>query len=266
MPSNKGMRYPATETATNQKWAPKGPIKGDLCTVRGPKAPDLRKHCARGGTRTAFQPLQTLDSRPNIRNPGQSSTGTAQSVTQSVDTVHTPILLTKGLPQTAAPRVDSVRRYFAQKHLILLEKFNRGCDQVLPQPDAGSRARRTARSATNGRIRRVVQPPTSPRRDWPYPASRIRAAPSGPPRPGSALNFQLRTSPQNPGLDKECRAWFWAHSAGRVWSITTNGTRPALRGRELLDPTRSGYRTSSMRGSTSAGVLAAGFRFCCVVH
>jgi hypothetical protein len=74
--------------------------------------------------------------------------------------------------------------YFAQKHLILLEKFTRGCDQVLPPPDADSRARRTARSATNGRIRRVVQPPTSTRRDWPYPASRIRAVPRGPPAPG----------------------------------------------------------------------------------
>jgi hypothetical protein len=46
---------------------------------------------ARGGTRTGLLPLQTLGSPENKGNPGQSGTGTAQFVTQSVDTVHTPI-------------------------------------------------------------------------------------------------------------------------------------------------------------------------------
>ena len=49
-----------------------------------------------------------------------------------------PILPTKGLPQTAAPRIDRVRRFFALKNLILLEKFNRGCNRVLPAPVAES--------------------------------------------------------------------------------------------------------------------------------
>jgi hypothetical protein len=89
------------------------------------KAPDLWKHCARGGTRTGFHPLQTLDSRRNIRNPGQSGTGTAQSAAQSVDTVHTPVLPTRGLTQTAAPPLDRVRRFFVLKNSILLEKYNR---------------------------------------------------------------------------------------------------------------------------------------------
>ena len=54
----------------------------------GTKKPRSRETRARGGTRTGFQPLQTLDSRRNIRNPAQSGTGKAQSVTQSVDTVY----------------------------------------------------------------------------------------------------------------------------------------------------------------------------------
>ena len=44
---------------------------------------------ARGGTRTAFPPLQTLGNPENIGNPAQSGTGTTQSKTQSVDIVHT---------------------------------------------------------------------------------------------------------------------------------------------------------------------------------
>ena len=63
-----------------------------VSTPNGEKAPDLRKHCARGGTQTAFPPPQTLDSRGNIRNPGESGPGTTQSETQSVYFVHTSIL------------------------------------------------------------------------------------------------------------------------------------------------------------------------------
>ena len=51
-----------------------------------------------------------------MRNPGQSGTGPAQSATQSVDTVHTPKSPHEGLPQTAAPRIDRVRRFRAQKN------------------------------------------------------------------------------------------------------------------------------------------------------
>lgn len=42
------------------------------------------------------------------------------------------------------------------------------------------------------------QPPAPSQRDRPCPASRIRAAPRRPPGKGTALNFQLKTSPQNP--------------------------------------------------------------------
>jgi hypothetical protein len=45
---------------------------------------------ARGGTRTAFQPLQTLDSPGNMRNPARSDPHTTQSDAQSVHSVHTP--------------------------------------------------------------------------------------------------------------------------------------------------------------------------------
>ena len=63
-------------------------------------------------------------------------------------TLSTPrILPTRGLPQTAAPRIDRVRRFFALKNLILLEKFNRGCNRVLPALVAESWACSAACSA-----------------------------------------------------------------------------------------------------------------------
>ncbi|MCB5292368.1 hypothetical protein BJQ90_01803 [Arthrobacter sp. SO3] len=51
-----------------------------------------------------------------------------------------PNLPTIGLPQTAAPRMDRVRRFFALKDLIPLEKSNLGCNRVLPALGANSRA------------------------------------------------------------------------------------------------------------------------------
>jgi hypothetical protein len=57
---------------------------------------------ARGGTRTAFQPLKTLGSSGNIRNPGQSATGTAQSEGQGVHIVHTKFLTLLSSPVGAA--------------------------------------------------------------------------------------------------------------------------------------------------------------------
>ena len=61
-----------------------------MSTPNGEKAPDLRKHCAQGGTQTAFPPPQTLDSRGNMRIPAQSGTGTARSEAEIVYFVHTP--------------------------------------------------------------------------------------------------------------------------------------------------------------------------------
>ena len=56
---------------------------------RPQKAPDLRKHCAQGGTRTAFPPLQSLGTPGIMRNPDRSDRCTAQSEAKSVDIVHT---------------------------------------------------------------------------------------------------------------------------------------------------------------------------------
>jgi hypothetical protein len=58
------------------------------CTFRGQKATHLRKHCARGGTRTAFSALKTLGTRENMRNPKQYGSSTSRSEAQSVDDVH----------------------------------------------------------------------------------------------------------------------------------------------------------------------------------
>ena len=58
-------------------------------TKKHQQAPDIGKHCARGGTRTGLQAAETLGSRRNKRNPGQSGTGTAQSEAQGVHIVHT---------------------------------------------------------------------------------------------------------------------------------------------------------------------------------
>ena len=52
-----------------------------------------------------------------------------------------PFLPTRGLPQTAAPRSDRARRFFALKNLLLPEKFTRGCNRVLPALCAAARTR-----------------------------------------------------------------------------------------------------------------------------
>ena len=62
------------------------------------QASDLRKICARGGTRTTFQSLKTPGTRENIRNPGRSEACTTRSEPKSVNIVHTsfrPISLTR---------------------------------------------------------------------------------------------------------------------------------------------------------------------------
>lgn len=50
--------------------------------------------CARGGTRTVFQPLKTLGKSENMQNPEQSEVSKTRSRAESVDNVHT---LTFGL-------------------------------------------------------------------------------------------------------------------------------------------------------------------------
>jgi hypothetical protein len=52
------------------------------------KALDLGKHCARGGTRTGFHPLNFRHSPENLRNPA-SGASTSRSEAQGVHIVHT---------------------------------------------------------------------------------------------------------------------------------------------------------------------------------
>jgi hypothetical protein len=78
-----------------------------LSTQKNEKASDLRKHCARGGTRTTFQPLQTLGTRENMRNKGQSEGCLAQYEAKSVDIVHTHF---RGAETTGAPDAWKSRR------------------------------------------------------------------------------------------------------------------------------------------------------------
>jgi hypothetical protein len=73
------------------------------------EASDLRKYCARGGTRTAFQPLKTLGTPENIRNPSQSDRCTTQSGAKSVDIVNTALLtdFVKLQPTARAPQLGA---------------------------------------------------------------------------------------------------------------------------------------------------------------
>ncbi|MET3952521.1 hypothetical protein ABIB29_003384 [Arthrobacter sp. UYEF36] len=66
------------------------------------KAPDLRKHCARGGTRTGFQPPNFRHSPENLANPAQSGTSTTRSEAQGVYIVHTHFLARFAAPNHAA--------------------------------------------------------------------------------------------------------------------------------------------------------------------
>jgi len=64
-----------------------------LSTVIRQKASDLRKHCARGETRTAFQPVQIVGTPENISAPSQSGRYATQSEAKSVDSVNTSFCL-----------------------------------------------------------------------------------------------------------------------------------------------------------------------------
>jgi hypothetical protein len=76
--------FPQTQTPRSQA----------LSTVIRQKASDLRKHCARGGTRTAFQPVQIVGTPENISAPSQSGRYATQSEAKSVDSVNTSFLST----------------------------------------------------------------------------------------------------------------------------------------------------------------------------
>ena len=110
-------------------------------TKRHQKAPEQGKHVPEVGLEPGsspckhWTPAQTSGIRP-------SPAPVRPSPRPKVWTLSTPPLLpTKGLPQTAAPRIDRVRRFFALKNLILLEKYNGGCNRVLPALVTDSRER-----------------------------------------------------------------------------------------------------------------------------
>jgi hypothetical protein len=74
---------------------------GGFVHTQPPNSPlDLWKHCARDGTRTVFQALQTPGTRENTGNPKQSGGFTGYSEARSVDIVHTPF-----------PRADAWERH-----------------------------------------------------------------------------------------------------------------------------------------------------------
>ena len=140
------MRPSATATAREQKSPRRGPAVNRLCTLRGPPAPQQGKHVPEVGLEPGSSPCkhgppaETYGIRP-------SPAPVRPSPRPKVWTLSTPPIPHPG-PQTAAPRIHRVRRSFALKNLILLEKFNCGCSRVLPAPVAESWACGTACSAS----------------------------------------------------------------------------------------------------------------------
>jgi hypothetical protein len=88
-------------------------ISQALYTLNGQQASDLRKHCARGGTRTGFHALTTRHSPNNIRNPVQSGTSTTRSEAQGVHNVHTSFL------PALAPPIKLLKRTSGRSSRVL---------------------------------------------------------------------------------------------------------------------------------------------------
>jgi hypothetical protein len=83
---------PPRRQAEAEKPASEGPEQGQCPHIKA-KTPLTRGCCARGGTRTGFQALQTPGSLGNMRNPAQSGRCTTRFETQGVHIVHTLFLL-----------------------------------------------------------------------------------------------------------------------------------------------------------------------------
>ena len=69
--------------------------------------------CARGGTRTGLQPLQTLGTRENIRNPAQSDVLKSRSEAKCVDAVHTRFLGVPGPLGHSSAQQSEVKGHLA---------------------------------------------------------------------------------------------------------------------------------------------------------
>lgn len=63
---------------------------GGFVHTKQRKTSDLRKYCARGGTRTVFRALKALGTRGNMRNWKQSEDCVTRSEAKTVDNVYTP--------------------------------------------------------------------------------------------------------------------------------------------------------------------------------
>jgi hypothetical protein len=68
---------------------------------------------AQGGTRTGLQPLQTLGSPGNVRNPAGSDLRTGQSEGQSVHNVHTPVCPLTCPIQPSSSLIQNLSRAFS---------------------------------------------------------------------------------------------------------------------------------------------------------
>ncbi len=93
MAANRRGRHGRTVMQNATGWTPAYTTYAEsrqaLSTLEGQKALDLRKHCARGGTRTTFRALQALGTPENMRNPKKFEGCTAGYEAKSVDNVHT---------------------------------------------------------------------------------------------------------------------------------------------------------------------------------
>ncbi|MGY4544450.1 hypothetical protein ACVWY0_004395 [Arthrobacter sp. UYNi723] len=92
---------------------------------------------ARGGTRTAFQPLQTQGSRGNMRNPARSVPHTTQSEARNVDNVHTPFL-PYSRPTTELPRSPTRALWCAKGNLRTRLPWSRPGPGAVSQPGTGN--------------------------------------------------------------------------------------------------------------------------------
>jgi hypothetical protein len=119
---------------------------------------------ARGGTRTAFQTLQTLGSPGNMPNPGQSGRCTTQSETQSVDIVHTPISPLQSFQTNDRTPQRRGAVFFALTRIAVAEVFKYSptfCKRTTPEGIDGL-AWGMRRTWIQGRVFTAIQPPFGP--------------------------------------------------------------------------------------------------------
>jgi hypothetical protein len=132
----------------------------NLCTLRGPQAPEQGKHVPEVGLELHsspckhWAPAETYGIRPNppdVRPIPKPNVWTLST---------TAILRVKGLTPTAAPRIEGVRHFFVLQKLILPEESTHGCNRVMPALAANSWAGRAGFLVSGVVI--AISPPFSP--------------------------------------------------------------------------------------------------------